>query len=217
MDCPSGRPGRVSDCVWLLRHGATEWSEDDRHTGRVDIPLSEIGREQARCAGERLASRHFEHVLVSPQTRAVETCRLAGFGDQGKTCAELVEWDYGDYEGLTDAQTQERHPGWELFRDGCPGGESPEQLSARVDHLLGTVCELDGACLLVAHGKLLRALAARWLGCSVTLGSVLAMDPAAVCLLERGPSGPLLRLWNYTAQVPSGERTATRRRAQATV
>ena len=206
----------MSDCVWLLRHGATEWTDEDRHTGREDVPLSAAGREQAKHAGDLLAPRCFEHVLVSPQSRAIETCQLAGFGDRLKTADELVEWDYGEYEGLTDQQTQERHPGWDLFRDGCPGGETPGQVAARVDRMLAIVGELDGECLLVAHGKLLRALAARWLGCSVALGSVLPMDPVAICLLERESAGPQLRLWNYTGQVPAGDRGPRRRPAHAT-
>ncbi len=190
----------MSDCAWLLRHGATEWTKEGRHTGREDVPLSAEGREQARQAGEFLAARRFDHVLVSPQTRAVQTCQLAGFGDQLLTRGELVEWDYGQYEGLTDAETQRTHPGWDLFRDGCPGGESPGQVSARIDGLLAEVYALDGSCLLVAHGKLLRALAARWLRQSVELGSVLSMDPAAISLLEREPGRQLLRLWNFTGR-----------------
>jgi probable phosphoglycerate mutase len=206
----------VSDCIWLLRHGATEWTDEGRHTGREDVSLSDAGREQAKHAGDLLAPRSFEHVLVSPQSRAVETCQLAGFGDRSETSVELVEWDYGEYEGLTDQQTEARRPGWDLFRDGCPGGETPEQVAARVDRLLGAIGELDGACLLVGHGKLLRALGARWLGCSVALGSVLPMDPAAICLLGREAAGPQLRLWNYTGQVPSGDGVSPRRHARTT-
>lgn len=191
----------MSDCLWLLRHGATEWTEHGRHTGREDVPLSDVGREQARTAGRYLTGRRFGHVLVSPQTRALETCKLAGFQDGVETRDELVEWDYGEYEGLTDEQTRQRDPGWDLFRDGCPGGESPEQVSARVDRLLASLAEWEGPCLLVAHGKLLRALGARWVGCPVGLGSVLPLDPAAISLLEREPAGPLLRLWNFTGQV----------------
>jgi broad specificity phosphatase PhoE len=191
----------VSDCVWLLRHGATEWTEDGRHTGREDVSLSDEGREQARRAGAYLAGRRFERVFVSPQSRALETCRLAGFGDEARTRDELVEWDYGEYEGLTDEQTQERQPGWDLFRDGCPGGESPREVSARVDRFLELAKAADGACLVVGHGKLLRALAARWVGSAVALGSVLPMDPAAISLLEHETGGPLLRLWNFTGQV----------------
>ena len=191
----------MSDCVWLLRHGATEWTRHGRHTGREDVPLSDDGREQAKKAGSLLAGRCFQHVLVSPQTRARETCSLAGFGECSRAREELVEWDYGVYEGLTDEQTQQRDPGWDLFRDGCPGGERPDQVAARVDQLLADMSGLEGSCLLVAHGKLLRALAARWVRLSVAYGSVLAMDPAAISLLGREPGGPLLRLWNFTGQL----------------
>lgn len=191
----------MSDCVWLLRHGATEWTAEGRHTGREDVPLCDEGREQARRAGRLLAGRRFEHVLVSPQSRAMETCRLAGFSGQAETCQQLVEWDYGEYEGLTDEQTQQRDPGWDLFRDGCPDGESPEQVAARVDQLLNELSGLEGECLLVGHGKLLRALGARWAQLSVAAASRLPMDPAAICLLEREASGPLLRLWNFTGQL----------------
>ena len=187
--------------MWLLRHGATEWTRDGRHTGREDVPLSDAGRDQARRAGSWLADRRFEHVLVSPQSRARETCRLAGFGQRSQTRPELMEWDYGEYEGLTDEQTEQRDPGWDLFRDGCPGGESPEQVAARVDRLLTEVNKLEGTCLLVGHGQLLRALAARWVRLGIAHGGVLPMDPAAIALLEREPGGPLLRLWNYTGQI----------------
>ena len=191
----------MADCVWLLRHGATEWTEEGRHTGRDEVPLSEAGREQARKAGSFLAGRPFEHVLVSPQIRARETCSLAGFGAHAEPRDELVEWDYGEYEGLTDEQTQQRHPGWDLFRDGCPGGESPRQVADRVDRLLAEVSGLSGTCLLVGHGKSLRALAARWVQLTVAHGSILPMDPAAISLLEREPAGPLLRLWNFTGEL----------------
>jgi broad specificity phosphatase PhoE len=190
----------VSDCVWLLRHGATEWTDEGRHTGREDVPLSEVGRDQARRAGRYLADRPMTHVFVSPQTRALETCRLAGFGDRAQRREELVEWDYGDYEGMTDEETQRAHPGWDLFRDGCPGGERPDQVAARVDRLLETVRGTDGTCLLVGHGKSLRALAARWVQRDVALGSVLPMDPAAISLLGHESAGPLLQLWNFTGE-----------------
>lgn len=191
----------MADCVWLLRHGATQWSEAGRHTGREDVPLSDLGREQARVAGRWLAGRRFPQVLVSPQTRALETCELAGFADEAEVRNELVEWDYGEYEGLTDEETQSREPGWNLFRNGCPGGESPDQITSRVDELVCGLNGLPGSCLVVGHGKLLRALAARWVDREIALGSVLPMDPAAICLLEREPAGPLLRLWNYTGQI----------------
>jgi broad specificity phosphatase PhoE len=195
----------VSDCVWLLRHGDTEWTERELHTGARNVPLSDAGREQARIAGAVLASRTFDHVLVSPQSRALETSELAGFGADARLTVELVEWDYGQYEGLTDEQVRERDPDWDLFRDGAPGGESPGQVQDRVDAALARIAKLGGVCLVVGHGKLLRALAARWLGRGIELGSTLAMDPAAISLLQRAPAGPLLRLWNYSSLVlPAG-------------
>lgn len=129
-----------------------------------------------------------------------ETLVLAGFGDGAQARDELVEWDYGEYEGLTDAETERGQPGWDLFRDGCPGGERPKQVEERVDRFLRMLGGQEGECLLVAHGKLLRALASRWIGQGVALGSALAMDPAAISLLEREAQVPLLRLWNFTGQ-----------------
>lgn len=191
----------MTDCVWLLRHGDTSWTRAERHTGRQDVPLSRTGRAQARRAGLTLEGRRFAHVLCSPQTRALETCRLAGHGSDLELCDDLVEWDYGAYEGLTDSETLERQPGWNLFRDGCPGGESPEQVLARVDAVLERVARLPSPCLLVSHGKLLRALTARWLEQDITLGDVLPLDPAAISLLEREGRRPLLRLWNLTPRL----------------
>lgn len=186
----------MSDSIWLLRHGDTSWTRAQRHTGRQDVALSRTGRAQVRRARLTLDGRPFEHVLVSPQLRAMETCRLVGRADDAQVCDDLAEWDYGEYEGLTDDETRERAPGWSLFRDGCPGGETPEQVEARVDRVLDLVRPLDGPCLLVSHGKLLRALAARWLDSDIVMGSLLPMDPAAISLLEREGERPLLRLWN---------------------
>lgn len=186
----------MADSIWLLRHGDTSWTRAQRHAGRRDVPLTRTGRAQARRAGLTLVGRRFTHVLVSPQVRAIETCRMIGHQQEAQVCDELVEWDYGEYEGLTDEETQELRPGWNLFRDGCPGGESPGQVRARVERLLEIVAPLDGPCLLVSHGKLLRALASRWLSSDVALGSLLPMDPAAISLLERDGERPLLQLWN---------------------
>jgi len=198
----------MSDCVFLLRHGDTEWTEHELHTGLRDVPLSDAGRDQAREAGRLLAGRHFDRVLVSPQSRARETAELAGIAEPDEVDHDLVEWDYGEYEGQTDAQVRRVDPDWNLFRDGAPGGESPEHVRARADRVLAHVGQLEGVVLLVGHGKMLRALAARWLGYDVSLGSGLAMDPAAICVLEREQTaGPLLRLWNYTSTV-LGERGA---------
>ncbi len=188
----------MTDSIWLLRHGDTSWTRAQRHTGRQDVPLTRTGRAQVRRARLTLVGRQFAHVLVSPLLRAQETCRLVGRAGDAQVCEELVEWDYGEYEGLTDEETQQRTPGWNLFRDGCPGGETPEQVQARVDRVLDMVRPLEGPCLLVSHGKLLRALAARWLDDEMTMGSVLPLDPAAISLLEREADRPLLRLWNLT-------------------
>lgn len=188
----------MSDCVWLLRHGDTEWSERDLHTGRRDVPLSDAGREQARAAARLLGGRTFDHVLVSPQSRARETCQLAGLGSRATLCDALVEWDYGDFEGLTDEQTEQRDRGWNLFRDGAPGGESPQQVNSRITRVLDAVGELDGSTMLVGHGKMLRALAARWLGRELEFANALPMDPAAISALGRERSGPVVQLWNVT-------------------
>ncbi len=192
----------MTDRLWLLRHGATEWSEHELHTGRADPPLSAEGREQAASAGHLLEGRRFAGVMVSPQLRARETCRLAGFGDQAEVWGELVEWDYGTYEGLTDDDTDERRPGWNLFRDGAPDGESPAQVAARVDRILLRLRSTSGPCLLVGHGKLLRALAAVWIGQGIEFGTSLPMDPAAVSVLEREDDVPMVRLWNFRGGLP---------------
>jgi len=192
----------VGDCVWLLRHGATEWTASELHTGARDVSLSDEGREQARQGGKLLAGRRFGAVLVSPQTRAIETCRLAGFADVAEVCDDLVEWDYGEYEGLTDEESQAHAPGWDLFRDGAPGGETPKQVSDRVDRAIAAVLEAPGPRLVVGHGKLLRAFAARWIGSEIELGSHLPLDTAAVCILEREAGTSLLRLWNWQGQLP---------------
>jgi broad specificity phosphatase PhoE len=192
----------MSDCIWMLRHGDTEWTEAELHTGRAEPKLSVAGREQARGAGRLLAGHRFEHVLVSPQRRARETCDLAGFGSQAQPCPSLVEWDYGDYERLTDEDVRENDPGWDLFADGATGGETPAQIAARADELLDWLNDLPGRCLLVGHGKFLRALAARWIGQSVAHGSKLPFDPAALAILEREDGRVLLRCWNYRDRLP---------------
>jgi broad specificity phosphatase PhoE len=195
----------VANSIWLLRHGDTSWTRAERHTGRQDVPLSRSGRAQARRARLALSGRSFAHVLVSPQLRAMETCRLVGQAADAQVSEDLMEWDYGEYEGLTDAETEERAPGWNLFRDGCPGGESPAQVQDRVHRVLELVSSLDGPCLLVSHGKLLRALAARWLDAELTFGDRLALDPAALSLLERDGTRALLRLWNLTPSLVRAE------------
>ena len=188
----------MSDCVWLLRHGDTSWTERELHTGLADPPLSDAGRREAQRAGRLLRGERFERVLVSPQARALESCRLAGFADGAERVELLVEWDYGELEGRSDADTHAERPGWNLFRDGAPGGESPEDVARRGEQVLARLRTLQGRCLVVGHGKFLRALAALWIGAPVALAAALPLDPAAISVLEHEHGQPLLRRWNQT-------------------
>jgi broad specificity phosphatase PhoE len=189
----------VPDRSWevvLARHGETEWSRDGRHTGRSDIPLTDRGREEARQLATALAGRRFRRVLCSPLQRARETCALAGHADGAELRPELMEWDYGDYEGLTWVEIQERRPGWFLWRDGCPGGEAAGDVGARVDPVVAELQQAQGDVLVVAHGHLLRVLASRWMGQGPQLGSRLGLGTAAVCRLAFEHDLPVVRSWN---------------------
>ena len=179
-----------------VRHGETVWSRDGRHTGRTDIPLTDRGREDARALASALAGWRFARVLASPLQRARETCALAGLGGQEELCPELMEWDYGDYEGLTSDQIQERRPGWLLWRDGCPGGEAPGDVAARADAVIAEVGGIEGDVALFAHGHLLRVLAARWVEQPAWFGARLMLDTAAVSLLDAEHGIRALRRWN---------------------
>jgi broad specificity phosphatase PhoE len=182
--------------VLLVRHGQTEWSRDHRHTGRTDVPLTSDGQRQAEALGRALAGRGFAHVLTSPLSRAAETCRLAGFGDRAEARDELVEWDYGDYEGLTTASIREQRPDWSLWQDGCPGGESAAEVAARVDRVLPELRGLDEDAILFSHGHLLRVLAARWLSLGPEGGALLALDTASLSALGWEREQPVIGLWN---------------------
>ena len=186
----------------LLRHGETEWTIAHRHTGRSDIELTEAGREEARAAGGRLAGFRFERVVTSPLTRAVETCELAGFGAEATTDRALMEWDYGEYEGLTTAEIRESEPDWSLFSDGCPGGESAAEIGERVDPLVEAAREGEGNWLFVAHGHVLRVVGARWVGLPPEDGVMLNLGTAAVCLLGFEHDRPVIELWNETGRLP---------------
>ncbi|MFM9053425.1 MAG: histidine phosphatase family protein [Solirubrobacterales bacterium] len=187
----------------LLRHGETEWTISRRHTGRTDIELTEAGREEARTAGGRLTGMEFERVVTSPLDRAVETCNLAGFGEGAVTDEALVEWDYGEYEGLTTVEIQKAKPGWSLFEDGCPGGEAAAEVGARVDPLVSAAREGEGNWLFVAHGHVLRVLGARGVGLPAEDGVMLNLGTAAVCLLGFEHDRPVITLWNETGQIRS--------------
>lgn len=188
-------PDRTWEVV-LARHGETEWSRAGRHTGRSDIPLTDRGREEARRLAVALAGRRFRRVLSSPLQRARETCALAGLAGGAELRPELMEWDYGDYEGLTWPQIQAQRPGWLLWRDGCPGGEAPGDVGARVDPVVAELQQAQGDVAVFAHGHLLRVLAARWTGEPPQLGSRLALGTAAVCLLAFEHDLPVIRRWN---------------------
>ena len=180
----------------LVRHGETDWSRAGRHTGRTDVPLTEHGREQAEAVGSALRSRDFALVLTSPLGRALETCRLAGFADRAQPRDELREWDYGAYEGRTTTEIREERPGWTLWHDGVPDGETVEQVGARVDRVLDELRAADGDALLFAHGHVLRVLTARWLELEPAAGRLFALDPATISTLGHERETPVLRLWN---------------------
>jgi broad specificity phosphatase PhoE len=183
--------------VYIVRHGATEWSVSGQHTGsRTDLPLLPSGEEQAEAVGAKLAGHEFALVLTSPLLRARETCRLAGFGDVAQIDADLVEWDYGDYEGLTTPQIREQNPSWDLWEDGCPGGESPTQIGARVDRVLARVEAVDGDALAFAHGHVLRVFTARWLQMGVEAGARFKLEAGALGVLGYERTTQVVEGWN---------------------
>ncbi len=182
----------------LVRHGETEWTITGQHTGRTDIPLTSNGREEARRVGSLLVGRTFAWVLSSPLTRALETCRLAGMGEAVETTDDLMEWDYGQYEGLTTAEIRKGNPRWSLWLDGAPGGETASDVAVRVDTVIKEAREQDGDVLVFAHGHVLRVLAARWLGLSPSEGRLFALHPAAVCTLGYERETAVLVHWNVS-------------------
>ena len=180
--------------VVLVRHGETEWSRDGKHTGNTDVELTARGREQAAALGAALAGRSFTGVLTSPLARAAETASLAGFGDAEER-DELREWDYGAYEGRKTVEIREERPGWTLWADGVPGGETAAEVAARVDAVLEEVRTEESA-VVFAHGHLLRVLAVRWIGLEPEAGRLLALDPATISVLGYERETPVIRVWN---------------------
>ena len=187
--------------VYLARHGETEWSLSGRHTGLTDLPLTERGERNARRLGERLSGLKFARVFTSPLQRAARTCELAGFGAQAQVDRDLLEWDYGQYEGRRTKEIHDTRPDWQLFRDGCPGGESPEQVGARADSMLGKVRAIQGDVLIFSSGHLLRVLAARWLGLEPAAGKYFLLSTASLSALGYERTQPVIRLWNETRHV----------------
>ena len=182
--------------LWLARHGETEWSRSGRHTGRTDVPLTVGGERQARALGERLRDVTFALVLASPLERARRTAELAGFGDALELDADLVEVDYGDYEGRTTAEILRMRPGWDLWRDGCPGGETIALAAVRAERVLARARAANGPVLLIGHGHLTRTLASRALTLAPDHGRHLALDPASLSIVGSEHATPALRLWN---------------------
>ena len=184
--------------VYLARHGETAWSLSGQHTGRVDLPLTAHGEANARRLASRLAGIPFKRVFTSPLARARRTCELAGFGASAVIDSDLIEWDYGAYEGKTQAQIRSEHPGWEIFRDGCPEGELLAQVAARADRIVVRLRAIADDLLIFSSGHLLRVLAARWLGLDAALGRYLLLDTTAVSVLayQRDLTEPVIRLWN---------------------
>ena len=188
---------------YLARHGETAWSLSGQHTGRTDLPLTERGERNARALGERLRGLTFAKVFTSPLQRAARTCELAGFGTAAEIDPDLVEWDYGQYEGRRSAEIHVERPDWQLFRDGCPGGESPGQIGARADRVVGRVRAVKGDVLVFSSGHFLRVFAARWLGLDAAGGRYLLLSTASLSALsyEHNLAEPVIRLWNDNRHV----------------
>jgi probable phosphoglycerate mutase len=182
----------------LVRHAETEWSLNGRHTGRSDIPLTEHGRDVARALRERLSGWSFDLVLVSPAVRARETCELCGLDPASQLRPDLLEWDYGDYEGLTTPEIREQRPDWQLWRDGCPGGESAEDVGVRADRVIDEIRSDGGEVAVFSHGHMLRVLGARWVALGPESGARLGLSTAAICVLGHERETPVIARWNDT-------------------
>ncbi len=179
-----------------MRHGETEWTLTGQHTGHTDIPLTERGRDEARALCAELSHQAFAAVFSSPLSRALETCRLSCLGEQCEAAEDLMEWDYGEYEGLTTAEIRGHKPKWSLWLDAAPGGESAADVGARVDRIVKEIRTLEGNVAVFGHGHSLRVLAARWVGLSPADGRLLALDPATISVLGYERETPVIRRWN---------------------
>lgn len=187
--------------VYLIRHGETEWSASGRHTSVTDVPLTGEGREAAERLAAALAGARLALVLTSPRARARETARLAGFGDRAVVDEDLVEFDYGDYEGLTTPEIRERRPGWSVWDDAAPGGETLEEVSRRADRVIERILAVDGDVAVFAHGHLLRVLGARWIEEPPRVGGSLALSTAALCRLGFERERRAIWAWNDTCHL----------------
>jgi probable phosphoglycerate mutase len=195
--------GESLPIIYLARHGETAWSLSGQHTGLTDLPLTERGERNARRLGERLLGLPFAKVFTSPLVRAARTCELAGFRGVAEVDRDLLEWNYGDYEGRRTAEIHANRPAWQLFRDGCPGGETPEQVGVRADRVVSRVRAIQGNVLLFSSGHFLRVLAARWLGLEAGAGRYFLLSTASMSALgyEHNLSQAVIRLWDDTRHV----------------
>jgi broad specificity phosphatase PhoE len=190
--------------IYVARHGETAWSLSGQHTGLTDLPLTERGERNARRLGDRLKGLTFTKVLTSPLQRAARTCELAGLGASAEVDRDLLEWNYGEYEGRRTAEILAERPGWQIFRDGCPGGESPDQIGTRADRVVSRLRAIQGDVLLFSSGHFLRVLAARWLGLEPAAGRYFLLSTASLGMLayeHNSRSEPVIRLWNDTRHV----------------
>jgi len=188
-------------CLYLIRHGETEWALSGRHTGRTDIPLTQNGEDEARELGQHLRDIQFAQVLTSPLQRAHQTCTLVGLEPVPEIEPDLAEWDYGDYEGKRSVDIRKERPDWNVFRDGCPNGEMPAQISARADRLFARLREQDGNIALFSHGQFGGVLAARWIGLAVVKAQHFPLGTASVSIFtfdSHHPTVPVIALWNAT-------------------
>ena len=190
--------------IWLIRHGETEWSRSGAHTGRTDLPLTAAGRDNAAAIGRWLKGRAFALVLTSPMERARDTCRLAGYGDAAQVDPNLCEWDYGDYEGRVTPDIQKERPGWSLWRDGVPNGESIEEVAVRAEAVLARAVAADGDTALFAHGHILRILTACWLQLDPRCGSLFALSTASVSTLGYERETRVISCWNLLPSASPG-------------
>ena len=197
-------PGSLPS-IYLARHGETAWSLSGQHTGVTDLPLTPRGEQNARSLADRLRGLHFARVYTSPLQRARRTCELAGFGAVAQIDPDLVEWNYGEYEGIATAEILAKRPGWNLFSDGCPGGESPAQIGARADRVVARLRSQPGDVLLFSSGHFLRVLTARWLGLEPGAGRYFVLSTASLSMLgyEHDETESVIRLWNDTQHVSS--------------
>jgi broad specificity phosphatase PhoE len=189
--------------LFLARHGDTAWTDSGQYTGRTDLPLNARGEKRARQIGEELARFTFAHVFTSPLQRATQTCTLAGFGESGAVDVNLVEWDYGNFEGKLTPDIQRERPGWRLFRDGCPNGETPQTVAERANRFIERARGLKGNVLAFSSGHIIRMIAARWLGLPPDAGGLFHCRPASVGVLGFAHGSweePVLIVWNHIAQ-----------------